>query len=143
MGGVKFKPISQIKIRLGLEPNGKVQKFATQRCYDHMKKYIPGGEDGNLAKLVTITSSYMTFTSPYAYYQYIGKLYVDPIYGKGAFFNPKYGFWSRRDVKKEKTNRNLNYHTPGTGARWDKKMVSAEINEVCREIKEYIKSGGS
>ncbi len=141
MSGVKFKPINQIKLKLGVEVNGKVQRFATQRCYDHMKKYVPGGEDGDLAKLVTITSDAITFTSPYAHYQYIGKLYVDPIYGKGAFFNEKYGFWSRPDVEKIKTNKKLNYHTPGTGSKWDKKMISAEIEDVCKEIQNYIRSG--
>lgn len=141
MGGVKFKPINQIKMRLGVESNGKVQRFATQRCYDHMEKYVPGGEKGDLAKLVTIAYDYITFVSPYAHYQYIGKLYVDPVYGKGAFFNENYGFWSRKDVEKIKTNTKLNYHTSGTGSRWDKKMVSVEIQDICREIQDYIRSG--
>ena len=35
---VQLKPTSQIKARLGLEPNGRVQKFFTNSCYKHMDK---------------------------------------------------------------------------------------------------------
>ena len=105
MGKVKIKPANTIKTRLGVEPNGKAHKLFTQRCYDHMRKYVPGGEKGDLAKNVAVTSSYIVFMSPYAHYQYTGKLYVDPDYNIGAFYSPKYGFWSRRDVKKIKYHR--------------------------------------
>ena len=141
MGKVKIKPANTIKTRLGVEPNGKAHKLFTQRCYDHIRKYVPGGEKGDLAKNVAVTSSYIVFMSPYAHYQYTGKLYVDPDYNIGAFYSPKYGFWSRRDVKKIKSHRKLTYHTPGTGAKWDKKMISAEMKDVCKEVEVYINGG--
>ena len=52
---VKMKPISVIKARLGIEPNGQVQKFFTNTCYKHMDKYVPLDE-GNLRNNVTIRS---------------------------------------------------------------------------------------
>lgn len=109
---VKLKPTSLIKVRLGLEPNGRVQSFLTGRCYAHMDKYVPQ-RDGNLRTIVDIQTNSITYESPYAKYQYHGKR------EDGS-----------RPVKK--------YTTPGTGPYWDKKMVSAEINDVIKEVQGYI-----
>ena len=63
---------------------------------------------------------------------------VDPKTKKGAFYSEDYGFWSKPNVAKEATNIDLVYHTPGTGPYWDKKMVSAEIDTVVKEVQNYI-----
>lgn len=107
---VKFKPTSEIKARLGIEPNGKVQKFFTNTCYKHMDKYVPYCE-GNLRTIVDIQDDSITYESPYAQYQY-----------KGI----------------SKSGNPLNYRTPGTGDYWDKRMVSAEIQDVVKEVQDYI-----
>lgn len=109
---VKIKPTSQIKARLGLEPNGRVQKFFTNSCYKHMDKYVPKDE-GNLRINVDIQPTSITYESPYARYQYIG------MRDDGS-----------RVVK--------NYTTPGTGTYWDKRMVSAEIDDVVKEVQDYV-----
>ena len=109
---VKIKPTSQVKARLGLEPNGRVQKFFTNSCYKHMDKYVPKDE-GNLRINVDIQPASITYESPYARYQYIG------MRDDGS-----------RVVK--------NYTTPGTGTYWDKKMVSAEIDDVVKEVQDYV-----
>ena len=106
---VKMKPTSQIKARLGIEPNGRVQKFFTNTCYKHMDKYVPMDE-GNLRTNVSIDNNSITYESSYAHAQYIG-------HTKGP-------------VK--------NYTTPGTGPYWDKRMVSAEIQDVVKEVQNYI-----
>ena len=41
----------EIKKKLGLEPNGKVQAFFTQTCAIHMDKYVPF-DTGVLAQTV-------------------------------------------------------------------------------------------
>ena len=107
---VKLKPTSEIKARLGLEPNGIVQKFFTNTCYKHMDKYVPYRE-GNLRTNVDIQDDSITYESPYAHYQY-----------KGI----------------SKSGKPLNYRTPGTGSYWDKRMVSAEIQDVVKEVQDYI-----
>lgn len=109
---VKIKPTSQIKARLGLEPNGRVQKFFTNSCYKHMDKYVPKDE-GNLRINVDIQPASITYESPYARYQYIG------MRDDGS-----------RVVK--------NYTTPGTGTYWDKRMISAEIDDVVKEVQDYV-----
>ena len=68
---VSIKPTSQIKAKLGIEPNGRVQKFFTNTCYKHMDKYVPMDE-GNLRTIVNIEPNYITYESPYAKYQYYG-----------------------------------------------------------------------
>ena len=112
---VKMKPTSTIKARLGLEPNGRVQKFFTNTCYKHMDKYVPLGETGMLRTNVDIQADSITYEQPYAHYQY-----------KGI----------------SKSGKPLNYRTPGTGSYWDKRMVSAEIQDVVKEVQDYVNRGG-
>ena len=65
-------PIGKIKANLGIEPNGKVQKFFTNTCVRHMDKYIPK-DTGMLRTNVDIQSDSITYQSPYAHYQYKGE----------------------------------------------------------------------
>ena len=109
---VKLKPTSEIKARLGLEPNGRVQKFFTNTCYKHMDKYVPMDE-GNLRTNVSINNDSITYESPYARYQYYG-------------------------IREDGTHEVKNYTTPGTGSYWDKRMVSAEMQDVVKEVQDYI-----
>lgn len=109
---IKLKPTSQIKARLGIQPNGRVQKFFTNTCYKHMDKYVPMDE-GNLRTIVDVKSDSITYESPYAKYQYYG------MRADGS-----------RPVR--------NYTTPGTGTYWDKRMTSTEIQDVVKEVQNYI-----
>ena len=113
---VKIKPTSEIKARLGIEPNGKVQKFFTNTCYKHMDKYVPMDE-GNLRTIVDIRPDSITYESPYARYQYYG-------------------------IREDGTREVKNHTTPGTGKYWDKRMVSVEMQDVVREVQNYINRGG-
>ena len=105
-----LKPISTIKANLGIEPNGKVQAYFTERCYTYMDKYVPK-DIGTLREIVTLTSNSITYEQEYAHTQYIGEV-------------------NGGQVK--------NYTTPGTGPYWDKRMVSAEMQDVVREVQAYI-----
>lgn len=110
---VKLKPTSEIKARLGIEPNGKVQKKFTHSCRKHMDKYIPF-DTGTLATSVDEQPDSITYEQLYAHYQY-----------KGI----------------SKSGNELNYHKdkhPLAGSYWDKRMVSAEIQDVVKEVQDYI-----
>lgn len=109
---VTIKPTSTIKAKLGIETNGRVQKFFTNTCYKHMDKYVPMDE-GNLRTIVDIQSDSITYESPYAEYQYYG-------------------------MRKDGTHVVRNYTTPGTGPYWDKKMKSVEMQDVVKEVQDYI-----
>ncbi len=110
----EIKPISVIKAYLGIEPNGKVQKFFTNTCYRYMDKYVPM-DTGNLRRNVSITSDTITYESPYAHAQYIGEV-------------------NGGQVK--------NYTTPGTGPYWDERMKSVEMQDVVKEVQNYVNKGG-
>ena len=73
-----LKPISEIKADLGIEPNGKVQKYFTERCYQHMDKYVPK-DTGNLRDTVEIKSDSITYLMPYAHAQYVGIVHESPV----------------------------------------------------------------
>lgn len=107
---VQIQPASVIKAQLGLEPNGRVQKFLTNTCYKHMDKYVPR-DKGDLRTNVSLQPDSITYESPYANYQY-----------KGV----------------SKSGKPLNYKTPGTGDYWDKRMVSAEMQDVVREVQKFV-----
>ena len=113
---VKLKPTSVIKARLGLEPNGRVQKFFTNTCYKHMDKYVPQ-DNGDLRTIVDIQPDSITYEMPYAHYQYMG-------------------------MREDGTHVVQNYTTPGTGPYWDKRMVSAEMQDIVKEVQNYINRGG-
>lgn len=108
-----LNPISQIKANLGIEPNGKVQKFFTNTCYKHMDKYVPM-DTGALSTNVDIKSDSITYQSVYAHYMYNGT---------------------------SKSGKPLNYrkdkHTYA-GSYWDRRMVSAEMNDVVKEVQKKL-----
>lgn len=118
---VKLKPTSQIKARLGIQPNGRVQKFFTATCAKKMDKYVPMRE-GTLAETVIIdgeptrnvTADTITYTQNYAKYVYNGI---------------------------SKSGKPLNYSTdkhPLATHHWDKKMWSAEGRDVIKEVQDYV-----
>ena len=109
---VNMQPTSKIKAKLGLEPNGRVQKFFTNTCYKHMDKYVPMDE-GNLRTIVDIQDDWIMYEMPYAKYQYYG-------------------------MREDGSHIVRNYTTAGTGRYWDKRMVSAEMKDVVKEVQDYI-----
>lgn len=109
---VQLKPVGEIKAKLGLEPNGRVQKYFTNTCYRYMDKYVPMDE-GNLRTIVDIQDTSITYESPYARYQYYGQ-------------------------REDGTHVVENYTTPGTGPYWDRRMVSAEIDDVVKDVQNYM-----
>lgn len=109
---VEMKPTSVIKARLGLDANGRVQKYFTKRCADYMDKYVPM-EYGNLRNVIDIQPYYIEYEMPYARYQYYG-------------------------IREDGTHEVKNYTTPGTGTYWDRRMVSAEMKDLVEEVQDYL-----
>jgi hypothetical protein len=110
---MKMNPINQIRAELGINPSGRVQKFFTDTCYKHMDKYVPK-DIGNLRDNVDKGADYITYESPYAHAQYVGVVNGSPV---------------------------NNYTTGGTGPYWDKKMVTAEMQDVIKEVQDYVNRG--
>ena len=113
---VVIKPTSEIKIRLGIEPNGRVQKFFTETCAKHMDKYVPM-DNGGLRRY-QLGTNYVSYEQPYAKYQYKG------IREDGTH-------------KINEANRNRTKHPLATSY-WDRKMVSAEMEDIEKEVEKFI-----
>ena len=73
-----LKPSSTIKARLGIEPNGRVQKYLSATCHRHNGKYVPGGTKGSVNRNSYVMNDGYVYNGPYAHYLYVGKLYIDP-----------------------------------------------------------------
>ena len=110
-----LKPISEIKVRLGINPDGETQAFLTNTCYKHMDKYVPMDE-GHLRQY-KIQGNLIIYDQEYANYQYEGI---------------------------SKTGKKLNYSTdkhPLATSYWDKEMWSAEGQDVVRQVQNYVDRG--
>ena len=136
-----LKPISEIKANLGIEPNGRIQKFFTATCAKHMDKYVPYDE-GNLARYKIISSDKILYDQPYAHYMYKGDVMGPNVPIKeGAtivgWFSPK--------KPKHYTVKKLKYNTSKghdyAGPQWDKRMWSAEGQEVIKEVQNEVNRG--
>lgn len=101
--------LTEIKGKLKLD--GRAQAFLTSTVAKHMDKYVPMDIMGNLRTNVSLTQNTITYESPYAHAQYVG-------FTKGPV---------------------VNYTTPGTGPYWDKRMLSAEANDIKRELADFIR----
>ena len=107
-----------------------VRRHINEIILDEVTPYVPlGGNNfeqemvdpdphpGQLREWVSITPNEIEWLAPYARYQYYG-------------------------VREDGTHVVMNYTTPGTGPKWDKRMWSAEKDEVLEEVQDFIKRGG-
>lgn len=104
----------------GIGPGGRVQMFHTANVGRRIEKYIPK-QTGNLRRVKYKTSTQITFSSPYAKYQYYGKV----MKGKAP-----------RVV----TGKNLNYQEGGPF--WDRALVADEGEVLREELQAFINRGG-
>ena len=110
-----LQPTSVIKKQLGIDINGRVQKFFTQTCAIHMDKYVPM-DKGNLRDY-NIEGNKIIYDQPYAEYQYYGI---------------------------SKTGKNLVYSPlkhPLATSYWDKKMVTNEMDDIVKEVQDFVSRG--
>ena len=77
---------------------------------------MPLGDTGHLRDTVDKGADYITYEMPYAHAQYIGEVHGSPV---------------------------RNYTTPGTGSYWDKRMVSAEMQDVVKEVQDEVRKHGN
>ncbi len=129
---VKMKPTSVIKTRLGIQKNGPAHAFLTDTCFRYMSSFVPGGVNSHLNKSVDKQVDKGIYQGRDPQFLYYGKLMVDPVTRSA---------WARKGEKKVLTNKDLKFHTPGTGAYWDKRMMTSKGNEVVKEVQEYVNRG--
>lgn len=127
---------------VGLDEGGKVQKYIDSFVLYHSEPYVPGKHIHDSGVVATkIGSGKVIWDTPDANYLYEGKLMVDPITLKGAFFAPDYGFWSRPNTQKimDSTGRDLVYHGGGLrGSHWFDRMIENEMDDLLDGIVKLI-----
>lgn len=143
---LKMKPTNVIKARLNVEPNGKVHKYFTNRCAQHMDNYVPLDDGGLAYKTRTIETDRIIYNAPYAHYMYEGKVMGPniPMKKDGIIV----GWFSPPGQAKHYTGESIDYsksiargHTQA-GPYWDKRMWSAESKKIVNEVQNYVNSGG-
>ena len=114
---VKLQPTKAIIKDLGLDKDGLVTRFLATTCRKHMDKYVPYDE-GTLAGEAYSTKNQIIYDQEYATYIYEGI---------------------------SKSGKKLNYHLdkhPYATSYWDKKMWSAEREQVISKVENYMKRIG-
>lgn len=117
---IRINSLDKIKRRLNIQEGGPAHAYFTELCYKKMDRFVPmsaGISSGSLRTNVDIQVDSITYESPYASYQFYGR-------------------------RKDGSHVVRNYTTPGTSSRWDKKMITAHMNDIVREVGDYVKTHG-
>lgn len=143
MADIVMPTIRNVLTDAGLTAGGRTQIFLTNEAMRLMNPFVPFRENGlRSSARVVDNGTAIEYQSPYAHYQYMGVLYVDPKYNKGAMFNPSYGYWSRPGINKIKTDRKLKYKGGGlSGAKWDEKMMNKHGDELVKSVQKFMEVG--
>ena len=112
---VTLNTISVIATNLGIDDNGKWHKEFANTCMKHMNRFVPK-DSGTLRRSAHIEGTDIVYPGPYARYQYKGQR------DDGTHVIKK---WSE----------------PGTGPYWDKRMVSADMRKIERDLERSIRWG--
>lgn len=129
---VKMNSINKILKDHGLDKNGRVTRHLRDTADRLMNPFVPM-DNGMLRRNKTYpNASTIKYTSPYAHYQYTGKLMLTK---SGSSY-------AKKGEKKFYTSKKLKYHTSGTGDHWDKLMLQRHRNDLTKDVQNYINSGG-
>lgn len=138
-------PTKDLMKEIGLNEGGKVQQFIDNFVLYESEPYVPGRHIHEQGVIGTkIGSGQVVWDTPDANYLYEGKLMVDPITLKGAFFSPDYGFWSRPGVEKimDPSERNLEYHGGGLrGSKWFDRMIEDKEDKLYEGVQKIVNGG--
>lgn len=130
---VDYKELAKLEHKL---TDPKLQEIFSYEVMRHSDKYVPfaSGVLKNSA-FVDTDKKGIVYVAPYARYHWYGKLMVDQITQKGAFYSPDYGFWSRPMTPKELTDIDMQYSgAPIRGSHWVERMWISEGKEITEAI---------
>ena len=75
-----------------------------------------------------------TFTPPFG-----GGTWLVDIQADSITYESDYAKYQYKGMREDGSRVVKNYTTPGTGPYWDKRMVSAEIDDVVKEVQDYAR----
>lgn len=138
---IKLDGAEKILENHGLNGAGPAQRFFTSEIMRLSDPYVP------FRSAVLKNSAHPTdewdaiiYNTPYARYHWYGKLMVDPITHKGAFYDPKSGrFWSRPNTPKVLTDRDMEYTgAPMRGPRWCERCWIDHKDSIIKATEAFI-----
>ena len=139
---IKINSTNKIIKDHGLDRNGRVTRFLRDEADRLMNPFVPM-DNGMLRRNKTYPkNNEIKYTSPYAKYQYYGKMYISPKLGVSGILLKSDRWWSPKGEKKTPTSKKLKNHTSGTGPKWDKLMLQRRKDDLVKDVENYIKSGG-
>ncbi len=131
-GRLEAKTRDQLLRERGLQANGPVQKFIDSEVIRLMGPYMPM-RNGFLEKSATIStvigSGLVQQHTPYARFQYYGKVMIDP---------ETRSSWARKGVKKILTDRDLVHDKskhPQAGSFWFKRMKADRKEDILKGVR--------
>ena len=129
---IKINKTSQILKDHGLDKEGRITRYLRDTADRLMNPFVPM-DNGMLRRNKAYPNNHsIKYNSPYAKYQYYGKLMLTK---SGSS-------WAKLGEKKVETNKKLKYHTSGTGSKWDKLMMQRRKIDLVKDVENYIKTGG-
>lgn len=121
------------------------QDAMKEQLVQDMLKYVPTGETRALYNDIKtfnetngerdVVYAFNPNGVPYGHYQHEGIMYADPVTGKGAFYTPGYGYWSRPGVTKVPTTRLLQYQNPNAKRQWLRYAAEHDREDVVKAAK--------
>lgn len=111
--------------------DAETMTYVHTRFHAYMSPYVPM-DSGALDQTVEILPECVHYKSPYAHFQWNGKVFVDD---RGST-------WARRNESKHETSRDLHYSPdqhPLSTSHWDRAMWAAKGDEFCRDIEAYLR----
>ncbi len=124
---------AKIMRQRGLGGDYRAQIYLAEQVKNKSDKYVPM-QSGFLKNQVVVASdgSTLTYTQPYAHYQYYGEV-------MGPNYLGKDGKWRSGKAPKKYTGKPLTYHgAPMRGKQWDKRMMADKSEELTQDLKVYI-----
>lgn len=143
---VKLKPVKIIKMNLGLEQYGKAHKKFASECMERMNaRYVPMRNGALKNSSFVDKECNIHYKTPYAHYIYIGQV-MGPSYP--IVKNGEIQRWVSPIKPKYYTGKDINYEESKkmgqekAGPYWDKRMISAEKEEIIKVMQKYISKRG-
>ena len=145
---VKMDAADAILQKHGLSYGGAAHRFLTNELMRLSDPYVPMRSSilKNSARM-TAEGDAIIYSAPYARYHWYGKLMVDPRTGKGCmvFTDKKTGnvvFYSRKNVQKVLTDRDLKYHGALRGSKWVERCWIDNKDAICQSLEAFINNQG-
>lgn len=105
--------------------------YVHTRLHAYMSPFVPM-DSGALDQTVEITPECVHYKSPYAHFQWNGKVFVDD---RGST-------WAHRSESKHQINKDLQYSKdqhPLASSHWEKAMMTSKGDEFCKDITDYLR----